>query len=166
MKIPFLDLRVINEEYREDLISAANKVIDSGWYVKGERVKIFEDVFVAVENVDKWTRLKSSDFQLMEKEVTSIRGNVVESIGEIIGKRADRFIKKGDVLTSEAIEEMPVVFPEDKLDACSIVGNVKVSFFVFAKQEGTIGDVIRVRTNENKIYKAKVIDYKNVLIIE
>jgi len=45
LKIPFLDLRVINEEYREDLISAATKVIDSGWYVKGERVKIFEDAF-------------------------------------------------------------------------------------------------------------------------
>jgi flagella basal body P-ring formation protein FlgA len=130
------------------------------------RVKIFEDVFVAVENIDKWSKLKSTDFQLVEKEVTSVRGDVVESIGEIIGKRADRYIKKGDVLTSEAIEEMPVVFPDDKLDACSIVGNVKVSFFVFAKQEGTVGDVIRVRNSDNKIYKAEIIDYKNVLIVE
>lgn len=130
------------------------------------RVKVFEDVFVAVNNVEKWQQLNATDFQLVEKEVTSLRGEIITSFGEILGQRADRFIKKGDILTKESIEIMPIVFPDDKLEASSTIGNVKVSFTAFAKQEGSVGDIIRIRTNDNVIYKAEIIDFKNVLIVE
>jgi dTDP-4-amino-4,6-dideoxygalactose transaminase len=43
--IPFLDLKAINSQYRAELIQAATKVIDSGWYVQGEEVKAFEQEF-------------------------------------------------------------------------------------------------------------------------
>ncbi len=130
------------------------------------RAKIYEDVFVAINDVKKRNQLKAIDFQLVEKEISSIRGEIVLSLGEIIGKRADRFIKKGQILTRESLEKMPVIFPGNKINATSIIGNVQISMFAFAKQEGSIGDVIRIRTKENKTYKAEVIDYKNVLIIE
>ena len=130
------------------------------------RVKIYDDVFVAIKNIKKREQLEAIDFQLMEKDISSVHGEVVVSLGEILGKRADRFIRKGDILTTESFENMPVIFPGDRLSASSIVGNVQISFSAIAKQEGGIGDVIRIRTSKNKIYKAEVIDYKNVLIIE
>mgnify|MGYP000867940070 FL=1 len=40
--IKFLDLQKINAQYAEELKLAANEVIDSGWYLLGERVKRFE----------------------------------------------------------------------------------------------------------------------------
>lgn len=40
--IPFLDLKATNSQYRQDLIDAVTRVIDSGWYVLGEEVKAFE----------------------------------------------------------------------------------------------------------------------------
>jgi dTDP-4-amino-4,6-dideoxygalactose transaminase len=43
--IPFLDLKAINKQYRQDLIDAVTRVIDSGWYVLGEEVKAFEREF-------------------------------------------------------------------------------------------------------------------------
>ena len=43
--IPFLDLKGINSQYREDLINAFRRVLDSGWYVQGEEVKAFEQEF-------------------------------------------------------------------------------------------------------------------------
>jgi dTDP-4-amino-4,6-dideoxygalactose transaminase len=43
--IPFLDLKDINNQYRDELIEAAIKVIDSGWYVKGSQVYEFEQRF-------------------------------------------------------------------------------------------------------------------------
>ncbi|MDA3859904.1 MAG: flagellar basal body P-ring formation chaperone FlgA [Melioribacteraceae bacterium] len=130
------------------------------------RVKIYEDVFVAMNSVKKYNQLKATDFQLIEKEITSVRGEIVLSMGEILGKRADRFIRKGDILTKESLEIMPVIFPGDKLSAASIVGNVQVTFSAIANQEGSVGDVIRIRVNGNEIYKAEIINYKNVLIIE
>jgi dTDP-4-amino-4,6-dideoxygalactose transaminase len=47
MTIPFLDLQAINAGYRNDLIAAATRVIDSGWYVLGREVKAFEEEFAA-----------------------------------------------------------------------------------------------------------------------
>lgn len=40
--IKFLDLQKINAQYAYDLKQAAAEVIDSGWYLLGERVKTFE----------------------------------------------------------------------------------------------------------------------------
>lgn len=42
---PFLDLKSINAQYREELIKAAEDVIDSGWYVQGKNVEAFEQDF-------------------------------------------------------------------------------------------------------------------------
>ncbi|NLQ18974.1 DegT/DnrJ/EryC1/StrS family aminotransferase [Marinomonas sp. M1K-6] len=43
--IPFLDLKAINAQYRDELVEAATRVIDSGWYVQGTEVKAFEQEF-------------------------------------------------------------------------------------------------------------------------
>lgn len=43
--IPFLDLKRVNAQYRQELICAAADVIDSGWYIQGEQVKAFEQEF-------------------------------------------------------------------------------------------------------------------------
>ena len=45
--IPFLDLNSINAKYRQDLIEAATRVIDSGWYIQGTELKAFESEFAA-----------------------------------------------------------------------------------------------------------------------
>ena len=45
--IPFLDLKAVNKEYRQELIDAATRVIDSGWYISGGEVKAFEQDFAS-----------------------------------------------------------------------------------------------------------------------
>ncbi|MBR9868189.1 MAG: DegT/DnrJ/EryC1/StrS family aminotransferase [Oceanospirillales bacterium] len=45
--LPFLDLKSVNSLYRDELIEAAIRVIDSGWYVHGQEVKAFEVEFAA-----------------------------------------------------------------------------------------------------------------------
>lgn len=47
MKIPFLDLKAVNAAYRDELIEAAVRVIDSGWYIQGQEVQAFEEEFAA-----------------------------------------------------------------------------------------------------------------------
>ena len=43
--INFLDLKSINSEYREELISAATRVIDSGFYIQGNECQSFQKEF-------------------------------------------------------------------------------------------------------------------------
>jgi len=43
--VPFLDLKKVNSQYRDELVAAATRVIDSGWYIHGSEVKAFEEEF-------------------------------------------------------------------------------------------------------------------------
>ncbi|MFT0213778.1 DegT/DnrJ/EryC1/StrS family aminotransferase [Pseudomonas sp. F1_0610] len=43
--IPFLDLKTINAQYRDELIDACTRVIDSGWYINGKELTQFESGF-------------------------------------------------------------------------------------------------------------------------
>ena len=47
MNIPFLDLKRVNSQYTAELKEAANRVIDSGWYILGEEVASFEEEFAS-----------------------------------------------------------------------------------------------------------------------
>lgn len=43
--IKFLDLQALNRKYREQILLAISKVLDSGWYITGEEVRLFENEF-------------------------------------------------------------------------------------------------------------------------
>ena len=43
--IPFLDLKDVNRQYRDDLIEVCKRVIDSGWYIGGTELDKFEKNF-------------------------------------------------------------------------------------------------------------------------
>lgn len=47
MKVRFLDLQRLNARSRDQLQSAATRVIDSGWYVSGQEVTDFEGAFAS-----------------------------------------------------------------------------------------------------------------------
>ena len=49
--IKFLDLQKINAQYAQELKIAANRVIDSGWYLMGKELKTFEQSYAAFCNV-------------------------------------------------------------------------------------------------------------------
>ena len=40
--IEFLDLKKINAQYEQEFKEAANRVIDSGWYLMGKELEAFE----------------------------------------------------------------------------------------------------------------------------
>ncbi|ASI89249.1 DegT/DnrJ/EryC1/StrS family aminotransferase [Vibrio mediterranei] len=49
--IKFLDLQSINKKYRNELAEACKRVIDSGWYIMGQEVEMFEKEFAKYNNV-------------------------------------------------------------------------------------------------------------------
>lgn len=44
-KVPFLDLKLINNEYKSEIEIVIKRVIESGWYLLGEEVKSFENEY-------------------------------------------------------------------------------------------------------------------------
>ena len=43
--IKFLDLKAVNEQYRPDIKTAVDRVLESGWYLLGEELLAFEAAF-------------------------------------------------------------------------------------------------------------------------
>lgn len=50
--IPFLDLKSINSQYRNEIIEAVARVVDSGWYILGNEVSRFEKQFSVYCNTE------------------------------------------------------------------------------------------------------------------
>lgn len=48
MTVPFLDLRAINEDIRDELLAACERVVDSGWYIAGRELEAFEQRFAVL----------------------------------------------------------------------------------------------------------------------
>lgn len=51
MKIPFLNLKQLNEPFENDFEHAFRELIQSGWYILGERVSSFENQYSNFNNV-------------------------------------------------------------------------------------------------------------------
>lgn len=49
--INFLDLQRINSQYRSEIIEAMTRVLDSGWYIAGKELSLFEESFAEYCNV-------------------------------------------------------------------------------------------------------------------
>ncbi len=47
MQVPFLSLKDVTEKYKDEIHSAASRVIDSGWYLQGEENARFEKDYAA-----------------------------------------------------------------------------------------------------------------------
>lgn len=47
MNIPFLDYRAVNEPYFDEIQAAVRRVLESGWYVLGPEVSVFEKEYAA-----------------------------------------------------------------------------------------------------------------------
>jgi dTDP-4-amino-4,6-dideoxygalactose transaminase len=45
INIPFLDLKAVNARYRDEMVQAVTDVIDSGHYIRGTQVEMFEQEF-------------------------------------------------------------------------------------------------------------------------
>ncbi|MFT5227540.1 MAG: dTDP-4-amino-4,6-dideoxygalactose transaminase [Urechidicola sp.] len=43
--IPFLDMRKINERFRKEYHEVLDRIVDSGWYIKGKMLSAFEEEF-------------------------------------------------------------------------------------------------------------------------
>ncbi len=145
------------------IVKKSGRVIKSILTVK---VKIFKNVFVFKKQVRRKENLEADDFKYEKKDITVIKGKPVYSLDKINLYRSKIMRKPNDVLTTETIEKIPIVNVGDALKAEYINGNVLITFKAFARKEGVAGDIITVITKEKKLFKGRILDSKNLYIVE
>jgi len=139
-----------------------NETFDSHLNVK---IKLYQFVLVAVNDIERNTDLSSDQFRVEILDVAELRGEPLP-VHELDNKRNHRFVRKGSPLLTEMVEEKPVIEPGDVVWLNSSMGSVNIKMSVISRQEGSVNEIIRVKSEDNKLFRAKVLDSKNVLVME
>ncbi|MEX2964305.1 flagellar basal body P-ring formation chaperone FlgA [Microbulbifer sp. TYP-18] len=81
------------------------------------------------------------------------------------GTRLAKALHKGDVLTEEYIEEIPMVERGDNVKVLSIIKNITITAQGVSKTEGNVGDTVFVNLiGQKKLFKGRVIARQTVLV--
>lgn len=128
------------------------------------KIKLFKNVLTAKADIPFNKSLSEEDFNYQLKDVTKLRGTLVDKEIELTNYKTKFSLRKDDVLVLESIEEIPAVKSGDKLVLEVDKGSVKISYEGIARQNGRIGEVIDVLAANNELIKAKVISSQKVLV--
>ncbi|MFW5999081.1 MAG: flagellar basal body P-ring formation chaperone FlgA [Halanaerobiaceae bacterium] len=113
-------------------------------------VGIEKDVFKARRDLQRGEKVRKSDFTAGEEFVTE-EGDVIDSLEEAeAGKYIlRRDLKKGELLTTEYLEQPVLISRGQQVKLEVISGNIRVYAEVEALQRGKAGETIRIKNNEN-----------------
>jgi flagella basal body P-ring formation protein FlgA len=128
-------------------------------------VKLFRFALIANDDIERNTELTQQQFRVEIIDATEFRSEPLP-VGEIANLRSRLFIRKGSALLKEMVEEKPIINPGDVVWLNSAMGNVNVRISVISRQEGKVDEIIRVVSDGKKIFRAKVLDKNNVLVME
>lgn len=129
------------------------------------KVSLYKFGMLANDNIERNSELNNDLFRFALIDVTKLRDELVE-VNQIEEMRNRLFIEKDSPVTNSMLEEKPVVNAGDVVWLNSIVGSVSIKMHGIARQDGGAGNTIRVKTNDNKLFRVKVIDSQNVLVLE
>jgi flagella basal body P-ring formation protein FlgA len=129
-------------------------------------LKLYQPVFISNKKIEKNMEISLTDFTVEEVEVGMVKGTPVLASNELKEFKSKIQINPGSILLREYINQVPAIKAGDKIIAVVVNGHIKITIEAFARQDGLVGDDIRIITSDKKQFKAKVIDSKNVTIIE
>jgi len=124
-------------------------------------IKATVPVLVAVADIPSHTPLDSSMFTNTSIRFTNFYD---KPILKVEGKESKTFIPRGKILVSRLVRNIPAIHRGDFVQGVAKDGGVEVFVSVKALQDGGIGEMIRVKRDGYKIFKAKVISSELVEI--
>jgi len=130
------------------------------------KVKLFQDVLVSSRNISKDEELNLGDFIVEEKEITSLRTEPILDFKNINKFRARINISSESVIGKNMIEVIPDIKIGDNINAVYNKGIIHISFNAVARSEGMVGDIIKIKTDDKKIFKAEILNFNTVKIVE
>lgn len=130
------------------------------------RLKLMKKVYVAVDDIKPETKLTPDLFEEKIMDVSTLRGAYFLDKAKIKNFRNVRKIYKGSILVEELMEKIPDIVSGDVLEAISQSGSVAVSTKAFAREDGNVGERIKIRTIDNIQFTAEIIDNNKVIVLE
>jgi flagella basal body P-ring formation protein FlgA len=129
------------------------------------RISRFMDVVVVNDKIKRHAVLTDDLFAVKRMDVTTLREQPITSINDVLGLRAKRNLKLGQILTSKAVELIPDVEPGREVAIVYTNGLCRISATGVVMQEGMAGDYIKVKNKSSgKMVIARVVDHGAVVV--
>ncbi len=142
------------------------------------KLELYDTVLIAKKDIKYNDTISANDTEVQIENVTNLKGKIL-AIENLFNKSSDKSelislrlikaktnIKAGEILHENMFSELPLIKQGEKIQAHFIYGNISISFDVEAREEGFLGNQIRVIDTNNKIYTALVLNKSNVKIIK
>lgn len=129
------------------------------------RIRKYAEVLVASDKIKRHDLLTDENVVLTRTEVTSLREQPVQSLEELDNCRSKRNIRRGQIITTMAVEPVPDI--EVGREVTIVVSNDVLTITAPGKalQSGSHGDYVRVKNKATgKILKARVLDENQVAV--
>ncbi len=132
------------------------------------QVTMTRRVVAARRSINHGATIRPSDVHILPTIVTRLDGKGLDDVAMAIGQRAKRFISIGAILEPSLLEEVPLVKRGELVTIASAVGGVRVVTTAKAAGTGLLGDVVRIRSLNNRHveYDAVVVGLGRVELAE
>lgn len=107
-------------------------------------VKAVANVLIASSAIRQGEVLSEANTTWQPRDITKLQ-NVIEAPNNVIGRIARRSIAAGSAITTADVADPPVVLSGETVTLTVICGAVTIRTSAEAKQDGKVGDVIRVK---------------------
>lgn len=129
------------------------------------RIKVYKEVPVAKEGINRGQIIAKRDLQLEKKDVTNYANSELLDFEEIINSKAKRNISASSIITASHIEKGNIINKGDKVQLIVQSGNIRIQAYGEALQDAKINDLLRVRREGTKtIIQGKVAEDGTVVI--
>jgi flagella basal body P-ring formation protein FlgA len=126
-------------------------------------VTLLIDALVTTTPVNSGDEL--CDLVYAKRTITGRGEMPLTDLKQVEGKQAVRYIPAGTIVFQSMIEEIPIIRVGDKVKIMVDKGPIKVSADGEARQQGAIGELIRVTNlGSKKIIQAEIIDSLTVVV--
>ena len=122
------------------------------------KTSLFQNTPVANRLIQMGEKISSSDFEIQKINVTFARDSAADVEG-MTNQVAARTIALGQSIFKSDLRPAPAVLRGESLKILTGSGDIEISASGVSEQQGAVGEVIRVKNNENqKIISGTIID--------
>lgn len=174
LKIPYgrLEIEVLRKQQNSLLgrvMIPIKVIIDDKVYKRiylQYRVEFWEKVLVAKDRIERGTKIDNSLFEVEEKLITNNYHQFVSADDDLSGKRMKSFLQAGYPLLKRMVELPHLVKRWSEISLIAKIGGVEIVTTGKAREDGHLGDIIKVENiSSKKIVKGRVIAKNKVEVL-
>lgn len=114
------------------------------------QVNMVKAVVVADRSINQGATVRDRDVKLTQMTFSNVGAPSLDEPAMVIGQRSKKFIPAGTLLEPELLESVPLVVRGQLVTLTSIDGPVSVVTTGKAASDGLLGEVVTVRSADNK----------------